>query len=185
MNHTLRLMSLMSGFALFGGAMLGPIYALFVSEIGGGIILASQTIAVFAIITGIILYLTTKWEDHQEHQEKFLVLGYILFVIGYLSLILVQNEVQLFAVQIIFAFGAGLIIPAFDGIFSDHLDKGKALSEWGGWETMKHIVIGLGALAGGYIASNYGFGFLFMIMAMFSFFAFLTSLKFYLDTSKQ
>ena len=79
-------------------------------------------------------------------------------------------------VQIIFGIGNAIGTPAYDGLYSKHLDKGKFVSEWGLWETMNYVVLGISAIAGGYFATMYGFNFLFWAMFGFSLIGLFVSL---------
>ena len=64
------------GFATLALGMLGPIYALFVEQIGGDILDAGWAFFAFMITSGIVMFLISKWEDRFKHKSKLVVVGY-------------------------------------------------------------------------------------------------------------
>jgi predicted MFS family arabinose efflux permease len=174
MKKLKKVLLLCDTFFLLSGALLAPIYAIFVDKIGGDILDASFTSALFMLTAGIVIYGMAHWEDRDKHQRKFVIAGYGLSMIGYAGYLFVDSALSLFAVQVILGLAVALKDPAYDALFSES-DKHLALS-WGEWESMDYIVYGLGALAGGMIAKTYGFDTLLSIMFGFSVLAFILSL---------
>jgi MFS family permease len=154
-------------FALAAG-MFGPIYAVFVEQIGGDLLTAGGAYAAYSIVAGILIFFISRWEDHVRHQEKLVVAGFALSCLGFLGYLLIQTSIDLFIVQIILGLGQAINIPAYDGLYSKHLDKGKFASEWGLWESSNYIVVAVAALIGGYLANIFGFRFIFLIMFVIS-----------------
>lgn len=168
MQRELRILLLSSALFLLAGGLFGPIYAVFVEEIGGDLLTAGTAYSVFAIAAGIIIFFLSRWEDHIKHQEKLVIIGYALSCMGFLGYLLIRKPLDLFMVQIIFGVGEAIGVPAYDGLYSRHLDKGKFISEWGLWESMNYLVLGVSAAVGGFLAKLYGFRFLFVIMLILS-----------------
>jgi MFS family permease len=161
---------------MLAGGLFGPIYAVFVEEIGGDLLTAGAAYSGFAIAAGILIFLISRWEDHVKHKEKLIIAGYVFSCIGFAGYLLIKAPVHLFIVQIIFGLGEAVGTPAFDGMYSKHLDKGKFISEWGLWESMSYITLGVAAIAGGFLANTYGFKFLFWIMLGLSILGLVASL---------
>ncbi len=180
MNKILKILLWSSGFSLLAAGLFGPIYAVFVEEIGGDLLTAGAAYSVFAISSGIIIFFIGRWEDHIKHHEKLIVLGYGLGILGFIGYLLIKTPLDLFLVQIVFGVAGAVGTPAFDGLYSRYLDKGKYCSEWALWESMYSVVTGISALIGGYIANFYGFKVLFAIMLILSVIAFTTSLLLFL-----
>ncbi len=178
MKKTLKLLLEASGFFIFASGMLGPIYAIFVEEIGGNILTASGAWAIFTLFSGILKFFISKWEDHVKHQEKLLIIGYGMASLGFLGYFFVQNAIHLFIVQAFLGIATAIRVPAYDGMYSRNLDKGKAISEWGIWESMSDINLAISATIGGLIASIFGFKVLFLFMFVLSVIGFLISLRF-------
>ena len=185
MNLELRFLLLISALSLFAGGLFGPIYAVFVEEIGGDMLTAGIAYSFYAIAAGVLIYLISNWEDHVKHKEKLLVIGYSVGAVGFLGYFFVSNAIDLFLVQIVFGIAEAIRIPAYDGLYSKNLDKGKYTSEWGAWEAMAYIIIGISAIVGGYLATVYGFKILFVLMFVMSLLAALVSAKLFLNTSEK
>jgi len=161
-------------FALAGG-LFGPLYAVFVEEIGGDLLTAGSAYFLFALTVGILIFFISRWEDHVKHKEKLIIIGFGLSALGFLGYNFVFEQIGLFIVQIIFGLGEAVCAPAWDGLYSKYLDKGKFISEWGLYESLNYIIIALGALAGGVIAEFFGFRILFVIMFIISIIGLLIS----------
>jgi len=174
MQRELKILLSASGLSILAAGFFGPIYAVFVEEIGGGILTAGTAYSVFAIAAGLLIFFISRWEDSVKHKEKLVVAGYAISSIGFLGYLLIRNPFDLFIVQAIFGISIAIRIPAFDGLYSKHLDKGKFASEWGLWESMNYLLLGISAAAGSFIASIYGFRTLFwamLVLSLFSLFA--------------
>ena len=70
MKRILKLLLLADGWVSLALGMLGPIYALFVQDIGGDLLDASTAYFIFMITTGLAIFLISKWEDKAKHKEK-------------------------------------------------------------------------------------------------------------------
>ena len=176
MRREMNILLWASAMFMLAGGLFGPIYAIFVEEIGGDILTAGAAYSAFAIASGVLIFFVSRWEDHVKHQENLVVAGFGLSCIGYFGYLLIQNPLDLFIVQIIFGIGEAIGTPAWDGMYSKYLEKGKFVSEWGLWESMDYILAGISALIGGYLASLYGFKFLFVIMFALSILGLLISM---------
>jgi len=148
--------------------MIGPIYAIFVEEIGGDILDASWAFFAFMISCGIALYIIGKWEDKVKHKEKLITAGYTLTAIGCLCYYFVDSQAMLIMTQIILGLAEAIQVPAYDALYSKYLEKKKAASQWADWEAMQYIVTAIAAVVGGYLATIYGFKVLFLVMFMIS-----------------
>ncbi|MBS3153286.1 MFS transporter [Candidatus Woesearchaeota archaeon] len=144
--------------------MLGPIYALFVQEIGGDLLDASLAYFIFMITSGIVIYIVGLWEDKFDHKEKFIIAGYFLSSIGVALYLFVNNITMLFLTQIVLGIAQALLTPAYNALYTHYLDKNKEASEWGAMSSTWYVVTGLAAIAGGFIANSFGFKTLFVVM---------------------
>jgi len=170
-NKALKALLLTNGLILVAAAMLGPIYALFVAKLGGDLLDASIAVGIFALTAGVVSLLSGKLSDEIRHSEKVIILGYSLIGLGFLLYLFVDSIAFLFAVQVIIGFGEAIYSPAFDKLYSLHLDKGKGGTEWGAWESMNYFTYGFGAVVGGVIVSRFGFQAIFLLMATLCYFS--------------
>jgi MFS family permease len=168
-NLALKILLFTNGLVLTATSMLGPIYAIFVDEIGGNILDAGVTVAVYAATAGVTSLLVGHWVDRVKEKELVIVLGYVIIGTGFLMFMGVQSIPALILVQMVIGFGEALYNPAFDAVYSQHLDKKKTGIQWGAWEAMDYFTWAIGALIGGWFVSLFGFKFLFLIMAILAF----------------
>lgn len=182
MKKELKILLVAAAFSTFIHSMLGPIYAIFVEKIKGGILEASYAIAIFSISAGILIFIISKWEDKQKHKENLLPIGYLLNSIGFFSYMFVTKPVHLYIVEAIFGFGIAVLSPLYDGLYSKNMDKGKYVSEWGAWESMSYIISSLAALSGGFLVSYFGFEVLFFTMFILSLVSVFVSLALVRET---
>ena len=168
-NKALRILLTTNGLILVAAAMLGPIYALFVEQIGGNLLDASLTGGMFALAAGVTTLLSGKYADRIQRDELIVVVGYTLIGIGFLFYTAVESILPLLLVQVLIGFGEAVYSPAFDALYSSHLSEHKVGREWGAWESMNYFTAAGGAIFGGLIAANFGFDALFVIMALICF----------------
>ena len=168
-NKALRILLITNGLVLVAGAMLGPIYALYVENIGGDLLDASLTGGFFALAAGITTLIAGRFADKNKSGELVVALGYAVMGLGFLLYIFVNSIWFLFGVQILIGFAEAFYAPAFDALYSKHITKKKAGREWGAWEATNYFSIAIGAAAGGFIASNFGFNAIFITMSALCF----------------
>lgn len=168
-NRALRILLITNAMILIANYMVGPIYALFVKNIGGDLLDASFAAGVFAFTAGITTLLSGRFADRVKHPHLVVVLGYAAIGIGYLLYIFVDSLWFLLLCQIFIGLGEALYSPAFDAVYSQHLTHHNAGSQWGAWESVNYFCASLGAFIGGLIVSYFGFNILFIIMASLCF----------------
>jgi MFS family permease len=164
-NRALRILLSTNGMILLAGAMLGPIYALFVDKIGGDLMDASIAGGIFALVAGVTTLITGKFSDKLKERELVVVLGYGIMGLGFLLYFWVDSIMFLFIVQAIIGLGEAIYSPVFDALYSRHLDKHRSGAQWGAWEAMNYFTTAVGAVIGGAIVTMFGFGYLFILMA--------------------
>lgn len=166
MKFTLKILLWSSFFINLSAGLLGPIYAIFVEDIGGGLLTAGTSYAVFSIATGILIFFLGKWEDKIKNPANILILGRFLAVIGTAGYLFVKSPLMLFGVQIVLGISEALVAPGFSGLYSKSLSKGKFASQWGYWNSMVYITVGISAILGSFIAKQFGFQLLFIVMTI-------------------
>ena len=165
MHKALKILIISSMFWNFSIGLLTPIFAIFVQQMGGGIIEASRAWFLYTLLVGVSIVTFGQIEDKISKRKMFLI-GRILFTMGAASYFFVENIEHLYFVQIVLAISLAIIDPAFNALFSKSLRKGKESTEWSIWEGAIYVVIALGSIVGGVVASVYGFKTLFVVMAI-------------------
>jgi len=167
-NRPLRILLTTNGVILIAGAMLGPIYALFVEKIGGDLLDASYAFGVYALAGGITTLISGKYADKIKENELIVVFGYGLIGVAFLGYTVINSMWGLLAIQMLIGFGEAIYSPAFDAIYSKHITKFKSGREWGAWESMNYFTMAIGAVIGGFLATLFGFNFMFITMGLIS-----------------
>ena len=168
-KKALKILLATNSLILLAGALLGPIYALFVKEIGGSLLDASIAGALFAFAAGVTTLLSGKLSDSIKENELIIVFGYAMLGTGFFLYTLVNTIYFLFAVQILIGLSEAIFWPAFDSLYTKHMDGYASGRQWGAWESMAYFTTGFGALAGGIIVTKFGFNPLFLLMAALCF----------------
>jgi len=175
MRKAIKILIVSSIFYNIAAGLLGPIWAIYVGTIGGGILDAGSAYAVYTLFVGVLMLLLGKVEDRMNRRIMF-VFGRFLNFIGITGYLFVTNMIELFIVQGVLGAALAIINPTFTTIYSKSLDKGRESSEWAYWEGSVNIMYALAAFSGSLIASLYGFRILFALMSLASFFALIVSL---------
>jgi MFS family permease len=165
-NRSLSILLGTNAIILFAAALLVPIYALFVEKVGGDLLDASLAGAAFAMTTGVTVLLIGRLSDRVKENELLMILGYVVMGMGFVSCVWVDSMVKLFLAQIVIGFGNAIYSPAFDALYSKHLDPSNSGTEWGLWEAMNSFMAAGGAVTGGVIVNYFGFHALFVIMGI-------------------
>src|SRR3989344_8912816 len=164
MHRQLKLFLMADSFYVLALGMFVPIYAIFVKEIGGDILVAGSAWAIFMIISGIGILIMGKIQDRFKKDKFFIISGYTFMSLGLLGYFFVSNVFQLFLVQILLGISHVVLIPAYDSFYTKYLEKGKFASQWAAWEGIWYVVTGIAAIIGAFLAKQFGFKSLFLVM---------------------
>ncbi|MFT4313044.1 MAG: MFS transporter [Candidatus Woesearchaeota archaeon] len=144
--------------------LLGPIYALFVQEIGGDVVAAGTSFAIFSIVCGILIIFISRWEDSFSNLYSLFFLSRILCLIAVIGYLFVQTVWHLYIVQFVLGVALAIGNPPFDTLYTKNLNPDKMTSQWGIWEAQYQIVLGISAILGGWIVYLFGFQILLVVM---------------------
>lgn len=167
MNIRIKILLYASVISNFSSGLLGPIYALFVESIGGNILVASTSWAIYTLVYALLATFMGRLEDIKFSKEKMVFIGYLILTIANLLLLFVNKSIHLYLLQVLMGIGVAIVTPAWEALYSIALDKGKESSEWGYWNAGAGIAVSIAALMGGLIVTYYGFKVLFVVMATF------------------
>lgn len=184
MKHLLTILYASSWLSWFSAGMLGPIYAIFVEEIGGDILTAGIAWAVFSLVMGLLTIVMGEFEERKFDRRKAVLTGYVILTGATIGYLFVENPAELLIVQAFIGVGAAINYPAWDALFTHAVDKDKETVEWATQEGGGQIIGGLAALVGGFIASIYGFRTLFVIMACIQGFSILVASHLFLKQNR-
>jgi MFS family permease len=165
-NRALRVLFTFNSLFLFSASLMGPLYAIYVAKIGGGVLLISISTAVFFITSTLFLIFISRWGDKVKEKEYLLISSYLIRAVGYFSYIFLNSALWLVMIQVIFGLGDALGTPTFSALFAKHTNKNEEVMEYSDWTLVANLVMALGAIIGGFVVSIFGFGFLFVAMGV-------------------
>jgi len=169
LNKSLRVLITTNAMLSFIVALFSPFYAVFVAHIGGSVAVAGLSWALYSIVAGLLIFLFAEWQLKVKEQELLIALGHVLRGGVFLSYAFMATLPQLFATQILWGIASALSSPAFDSVYAQHTNPADSIVQWGGWEGISAIMIGLGALVGGIVIQVFGYEIVFLAMAFISF----------------
>ncbi len=156
-NFLYRLLVLSFTISCFSEGVIVPIYAIFVQKVGGDILDAGVAMGIFLITDGVFTMLIHRIKWNPRQRLNLLVGGWLIWVIGIFSYLLISNIWMLFLSQILTAIGNAVADPVFDQELSDHTDKDLEEFEWGFFEGSKSLIDGAAAIIGASVAAYFGF----------------------------
>jgi len=144
-----------------------PIYAIFaVTKVPGGTVeIAASSYSAHLVGRIISELITGRYLIKKNDQQKFIVsiVGIALISIAFVGFAFTQQIIYLFVFHALSGIGIGIASPAKNSLFSTHLDKNKESSEWGIYDAVTFTGTASAAALGGFIASSFGFQFLFLL----------------------
>lgn len=164
-NPALKALLIADALTLSAQAMLVPIYAVFVQEVGGDVLDAGITAAALAFGSGVAALFAGRYADAMRDKKRPIIICYAVTAAGFLLFTTITNIWYLAAIQVVMGLVRAFAEPAYDALYSTHLDKNREAEGWGAWEAMAYFVTAGGALAGAAIVSNTSFDMLFTVMA--------------------
>lgn len=159
----------------FGAGLYGPIYAIFVCQIGGDILDAGIAWAIFLMVMATLEIPFGKLID-KYGKKIFITVAYLLASVAIFGYMFISNTMQLFLLQVLIGIAFAMGDPAWDAWFSDIVPKKERGFDWALYHAFSGYGQGLAALIGGALAQFIGFQFLFFAggaIAILSFFTVL------------
>lgn len=168
MNIKTKILLYTNSLILLSSSILGPIYAIYLDQIGANLFEASMAMGIFAIVAGITTYCVGNYVDKHD-PCKIIVVGYFLIGFSFLMYNFVNSLMGIYLLQIIIGLGEAIYSPAFDKIYTESMPKSKIGSTWGIWELSNYFSQALGAIIGGLLAEFLGFNSIFSLISIMCF----------------
>jgi MFS family permease len=147
-----------------------PIFAIFVvnSVKGGNIQIAASAFSFFLIARVLAELIICRYLSKTNERMKFLItiFGIVVISVSYFGFAFANTIATLFLFYGVTGIGLGIASPAKNSLFSTHLDKNKEPTEWGIYDAVTFFSMALAGVLGGFIASSYGFPFLFILASI-------------------
>lgn len=155
---------LIAGFLCnFADNLIGPFYAVFVQNIGGGILTIGYSHALSMVATGVLIIIFGRLSDAWS-KEWMTIIGYSLYALGALSYLFVSHPWQLFVLSIVFAIGTACSASPLQALMAHAVSKKQEGLQWALSGGGTQIILGFSVLSGALIVKYSGFTTLFVIM---------------------
>lgn len=168
-NLALKVLFISNSIYMFAALLLGPLYAIYVQNIGGGVLLVSISAGVFYVSSTLFLLFMAKWGDKAKEKELLLAASYVIRGLAFLAMIRIETALGLILIQVGFGLGEALGTPIFGALFAQHTNKKEEVLEYSDWSLVSNLVMALGTIVGGFIVSSLGFNFLFVTIGVLCF----------------
>jgi predicted MFS family arabinose efflux permease len=172
-NKIIRFLIVSDIFFNSGWGLVGPIFAIYLLQDiqGGSAQVAGFATAIYWITKSMLQIPLAKYLD-RNHGEKddfsFMIGGLFiagLVPFGYLISFLPWH---IYILQVVYAIGMAMTIPAWYAIFTRHIDRGSEAYEWSVYSTMLGFAIGISGAIGGLVVGFVGFKTIYFIVGIFT-----------------
>ena len=169
-NPIVKAFIISEGFLWSAYNFLIPIFAIFVVNniIGGNIQIAASAFSCFLVSRVLFELIICRFLLRKSEKTKllFVILGTVILSVSYFGFSFATNIPSLFIFFVIAGMGLGIASPPKNATFSIHLDKNKEETEWGLHDAVVFMGMASTTALGGFIATQYGFSFLFILAAI-------------------
>jgi predicted MFS family arabinose efflux permease len=168
-NKAIKILLATSTVGSFIFGIFSTFYVTYIQKIGGDIETAGSSLAVFSIVSGVLILTFASVESSIRNKRLLYAAGLLLRSLTFLLFMFVSTFFELLLVQILLGISVAMVNPSFDSLFTKWSNKEDSISDWSGWEGFTAISIGIASLVGGYIIQNFGFTVIFALMSLLSF----------------
>ena len=167
-SRKLACLSLASWLASLGAGLYAPLYAAFVEKVGGDLIDAGYAWSAFAFASAFVTYIAGDMAERYS-RKSIVAFGFFLASIGIMLFFFATSPLYIAAGEILIGVGWAVTNPAWDAIFSLHLNRERPGKTWSYYYMGTYIAQGLGSVVSGIFATLFGFRALFLLASFLSF----------------
>lgn len=173
LNRVIRFL-ILSDFVLTSGwGLIGPIFAVFVTQqiSSGDVRVVGFAVSLYWISKSIVQPFIARYLD-QNHGEvdDFYFLAGGLFVASLVPLgyLFIKTSIHLYMLSFVHALAMACVVPTWAGIFTRHIDREREAFEWSIESTSIGFAAGISGALGGILASTFGFQIIFVFVSAFT-----------------
>lgn len=165
MNKKAKILLYSSNIWYLGEGLLGPLFAVFASRVGGDILDITWAWAIYLIVGGLLQILFGRMSD-KISKENFIVWGYSLNTIFTFSYLFVNDPLSLFIVQAGLGVASAMATPTWSALYAENVGKSEKDTGrlWGLADGESDIILGIATFLGGILVINSSFEVLFITM---------------------
>jgi MFS family permease len=152
---------------IFADGLLGPLFAVYTTKIGGDVFEITSAYALYLVVTGVLVIVFGRISDSNEKlQKRMLVFGYLLTSLFTFMYVFVTNTFELLFVQIGLGVALALCNPTWYALYDKHSTKGIEGTVWGISDGEGKILTAIAVVAGGFLVAKTSFATLFVVMSL-------------------
>jgi len=172
LNKVIRGLILSDFLLQSGWGLIGPIFAIFITQQiqGGSLVSVGFIAATYWFIKSIAQPFIAHFLDVKKGEGddfKFLIYGLFLANLVPLGYIFVTQLWHVFLLEIIRGLCMACVIPSWAGIFTRHIDKGWEAFSWSIESTGIGLAFAFSAAFGGILVTFLGFKAVFILVSFF------------------
>jgi MFS family permease len=152
---------------IFGISILAPVYALYGLTVGANAWQIGASWAVYSFVAGISTIIIGRFIDGVKRDRLFIVVGYLITIIGIALFLFATNATQLYFIMAINAVGVGFYMPAWKALYTKAENKDKIASQWGVFDGTNMIAMAAAALLAGYLVNSGRYNLMFGVIILF------------------
>jgi MFS family permease len=170
-NKIIKFLIISDIFFNSGWGLIGPIFAIFLLQDiqGGSAQVAGFATAIYWITKSTIQIPLAKYLDRNHgERDDFLFMTGGLFLAGLVPFGYLASTLpwHIYILQIVYAIGMAMAVPAWYAIFTRHIDKGSEAYEWSVYSTMLGFAFGISGAIGGFAVGIVGFKVIYFIVGI-------------------
>lgn len=157
-----------------GWGLIGPIFALFVSQKipGANLVIVGTAVAIYWVVKSVLQVPVAIFLDKNKGEKDdfyTLLIGLSLAGFTALGFLFINNITGLYIMICFQGLAFGLYTPSWSAIFTRHLDKENCSLDWSVDSAAIGIGSGIAAFIGGNVAAIWGFNAVFFATSILSF----------------
>lgn len=164
MNKSLRLLLSINSLFVLAGNLLGPLYAVYITGLGGSVAVVSGTWSIMLFTTTIVNLILIRYGDKVKEHEYYLIGGFIFRAIAWIGFAVSYSLTSVIVLQIVMGIGEAVGSTGFDAIMAEHLDKSSHIRDYAVWKTISNLIAATATMLGGFVVTWYGFTSMFYFM---------------------
>ncbi|OGC51642.1 hypothetical protein A2982_02070 [candidate division WWE3 bacterium RIFCSPLOWO2_01_FULL_39_13] len=173
-NPVVKVLTISDIFILSGFGLVAPIFAVFITDNikDGSVEVAGIAATVFFLSRSLgqipAAYIVDKIKGEKDDFWAVLI-GSIVTSFVPLLYIFATLSWHIYLIQLIYGFSQAFTYPSWYALFTRHVGHNREGVEWGIYSTLTDLGGAAVAGIGGYLAANFGFNNLFVIVSIASF----------------
>lgn len=172
-NPVIKFLTLTDVIIIGSIGLISPIFAVFVTDelVGGSVEVVGIAEMIFLLTSSLFQVPVAFFIDKiKGEKDDFIILFFGTFLISFIFFLymLVKTPLQLYAVQFLYGTMTAFSLPSWYAIFTRHIDKKHEGIEWGVYKTLTTLATAFTAGLSGFVAYEFGFNTLFLIVGLIS-----------------